>query len=231
MEKVTCSADDFLPLLIYVIVKSNPAFLVSNVEYVAHFRSPSCIDTETHYYLTNFVSSVSFIRDITPNALSIDPAEYERLTKLPVAQRQAYLQEQQQKKNEELWASQSKTSARSRSSSGASSILSAGLSVTEDSGMPTAYDGPTNVELFKFRDATAGDLRIQDIPELLSEYKWLVRRVATLEQQLQSSSNASKVAQPPSPTLFFQPPQQVPLSSSSESPNRGISEADLFGTG
>ncbi len=49
-------ADAFLPLLVYIIIRSCPPQLYSNLRFVQRYRSPDRLSTsEAAYYFTNFV--------------------------------------------------------------------------------------------------------------------------------------------------------------------------------
>ena len=48
-------ADDFLPVLIYVVVHANPPQLVSNLLYIERFRMHSRMQSESAYFFTQLV--------------------------------------------------------------------------------------------------------------------------------------------------------------------------------
>lgn len=55
-NKSDSSADSFMPLLIYVVLRSNPDHLVSNVHYILRFRNQDKLAGEAGYYLSSLVS-------------------------------------------------------------------------------------------------------------------------------------------------------------------------------
>lgn len=55
--KSDSSADSFMPLLIYVVLQSNPDHLVSNVQYILRFRNQEKLGGEAGYYLSSLVST------------------------------------------------------------------------------------------------------------------------------------------------------------------------------
>jgi hypothetical protein len=48
-------ADDFLPVLIYVVIHANPPQLASNLLYVERFRMHSRMQSESAYFFTQLV--------------------------------------------------------------------------------------------------------------------------------------------------------------------------------
>lgn len=79
-------ADEFLPLLIFIVLKANPDDLYSNmqylstvllylvgVRYITNYRHPSRMAAEPGYFFTQLVSAVHFLENADASSLSIDP--------------------------------------------------------------------------------------------------------------------------------------------------------------
>ncbi|CAO3673940.1 unnamed protein product [Umbelopsis vinacea] len=71
-------ADKFLPIMIYVVLKSNPPKLVSNVQYINRFRNPDQLQSEGGYYLTNLMGAIAFIESLEAKSLSVTQEEFDR---------------------------------------------------------------------------------------------------------------------------------------------------------
>ncbi|KAG6899168.1 hypothetical protein C0993_012728 [Termitomyces sp. T159_Od127] len=72
------SADAFVPILIYVVLKANPEHLLSNVEFINRFRNPEKLQSEAGYYLSSLMGAVSFIETMDHTSLSnISQEEFE----------------------------------------------------------------------------------------------------------------------------------------------------------
>lgn len=83
-------ADEFLPLLIYTVIRANPPRLVSNMTFIQEFRRPTSQITETGtatslslltasgYYLTHLISTTMFVETVEHSQLNVTEEEFDR---------------------------------------------------------------------------------------------------------------------------------------------------------
>jgi Vacuolar sorting protein 9 (VPS9) domain len=60
-ERSVPAADDFMPVLIYVLIKSGATQLLSNVQFVREFYEKR-LTGEEQYWWMQFVSAIEFIK-------------------------------------------------------------------------------------------------------------------------------------------------------------------------
>ncbi|KAK8196732.1 hypothetical protein M8818_006899 [Zalaria obscura] len=72
------SADAFVPLLIYTVIKANPDHLVSNVQYITRFRNQDKLGGEAGYYISSLMGVISFVENLDRTNLTISDDEFER---------------------------------------------------------------------------------------------------------------------------------------------------------
>ncbi|KAL7935386.1 hypothetical protein V8C35DRAFT_299344 [Trichoderma chlorosporum] len=77
-NKSDSSADSFMPLLIYVVLQSNPEHLVSNVQYILRFRNQEKLGGEAGYYLSSLMGAVQFIENMDRTSLTITDDDFEK---------------------------------------------------------------------------------------------------------------------------------------------------------
>jgi len=66
-----------MPLLIYVVLQSNPEHLVSNVQYILRFRNQEKLGGEAGYYLSSLMGAIQFIENLDRTTLTISDEEFE----------------------------------------------------------------------------------------------------------------------------------------------------------
>lgn len=71
------SADAFIPLLIWTVLKADPEHLVSNVQYILRFRNQDKLNGEAGYYMSSLMGAVQFIENLDRTNLTISDEEFE----------------------------------------------------------------------------------------------------------------------------------------------------------
>ncbi|KAK8854715.1 hypothetical protein IAR55_003454 [Kwoniella newhampshirensis] len=78
-------ADNFVPILIFVVLRANPENMLSNIEYISRFRSASKLQGETGYYLSSLTGAIQFIETMDASSLSnISQAEFEQNVEIAI---------------------------------------------------------------------------------------------------------------------------------------------------
>ncbi|KAM0486959.1 hypothetical protein ACHAPX_000226 [Trichoderma viride] len=77
-SKSDSSADSFMPMLIYVVLQSNPEHLVSNVQYILRFRNQEKLGGEAGYYLSSLMGAIQFIENMDRTSLTITDEDFEK---------------------------------------------------------------------------------------------------------------------------------------------------------
>ncbi|XP_072971109.1 vacuolar protein sorting-associated protein 9A-like [Typha angustifolia] len=205
-------ADEFLPVLIYVIIKANPPQLHSNLLYIQRYRRQSRLVSQAAYFFTNILSAESFIWNIDAESLSIDEVEFQKkmdsarehllgLSSNSESQRNQSNLDEREYRVETLTAnreSDSNLSLREKHASnqeievsrfldGKSKAIARAQSISdiEKKGCADLMKDDDLSRYFQehpFLYARAGDLTVDDVDNLLNCYKQLVLRYVSLSK-------------------------------------------------
>ncbi|XWS15070.1 hypothetical protein CRYUN_Cryun35bG0062600 [Craigia yunnanensis] len=198
-------ADEFLPVLIYVTIKANPPQLHSNLLYIQRYRRQSRLVSEAAYFFTNMLSAESFISSIDAKALSMEETEFEKnmefaqtlLTGLSTdldglssqidqiaghdPGERAKSRRQTLKEDHAIRPKSSEIKPSSKDQSSITKIPS--ISELENGGAIMLLKEDQTSKVFReypYMFADAGDLTINDVEDLLNNYKQLVFKYVCL---------------------------------------------------
>ncbi|KAL9597268.1 MAG: hypothetical protein Q9219_005249 [cf. Caloplaca sp. 3 TL-2023] len=97
------SADSFVPLLIYVVLRANPEHVVSNIQYILRFRNQEKLSGEAGYYLSSLMGAIQFIENLDRTSLTISDDEFERNVEASVSEiAERHEEEEEEEEQKEL---------------------------------------------------------------------------------------------------------------------------------
>jgi hypothetical protein len=78
-NSVPVSADQFLPVLVFVVIQANPPMLPADMKYLTRFSNPRrLMSGETGYYFTNLCCALEFIEKASGASLNISEEEFNK---------------------------------------------------------------------------------------------------------------------------------------------------------
>lgn len=76
-HSVPVSADQFLPVLVFVVIQANPPMLPADMKFLTQFSNPQrLMNGETGYYFTNLCCALEFIKKASGASLNISEVEF-----------------------------------------------------------------------------------------------------------------------------------------------------------
>jgi hypothetical protein len=76
--KEVVSADDSLPVIIYLLVKAQPLRIHSNINFISKFRHQRKLLADSGFCLSQIQSAIAFIAQVDSSSLTISAEEFER---------------------------------------------------------------------------------------------------------------------------------------------------------
>ncbi|KAL9249109.1 Vacuolar protein sorting-associated protein 9A-like protein [Drosera capensis] len=202
-------ADVFIPVLIFVTIKANPPHLHSNLLYIQRYRRQTRLVAEAAYFFTGMLSAESFISNIHAESLSMEESEFERnmeSARALISGLSSYFEnntsttvpqdygkqvstpkEKASGKGSRAASQSSNTRSRSKDEPQGEDQISIkkNLSVSdlEEKGAKMLLKEEQNVfQEFPYVFANVGDLTLNDVEDLLNNYKQLVLKYVCLSK-------------------------------------------------
>ena len=72
------SSDDSLPIIIYIVIKAQPKWMYSNLNYINKFRDQSKMLAQSGFCFSQIQSAIQFIENVGPESFSLPAEQYER---------------------------------------------------------------------------------------------------------------------------------------------------------
>lgn len=182
-DKDPPGADEFLPVLIFVTIKANPPQLHSNLLYIQNYRRQSRLVSETAYFFTNMLSAESFISNIDAKALSMDELEFEKNMESAQVLLSGLSSDTNQTEQSTIDVPSTESSSHPPKQGLDSKIPSMSDLENKGAAMILKEDQASRIfQEFPYTFAHVGDLTINDVEDLLSNYKQLVFKYVCLSK-------------------------------------------------
>ncbi|KAL9432264.1 hypothetical protein AB3S75_027309 [Citrus x aurantiifolia] len=180
-------ADDFLPVLIYIIIKANPPQLHSNIKFIQLYRRQAMLVSEAAYYFTNLVSAKTFILDLNAKSLSMEETEFEKsMQAARLANKVTLIEESTTSNGIKTLGEQGHPERHDVTQIEASAMSNDRKSLEEQRGVGPSQRIYGNNTItsggygYPFMEAEACQLTTGDVEKLLSVYKDVVRKYTNL---------------------------------------------------
>eukprot|EP00118_Oscarella_pearsei_P004156 m.17282 g.17282 ORF g.17282 m.17282 type:complete len:394 (+) comp27418_c0_seq2:144-1325(+) len=164
----TRGADDILPLLILVLIRTKPSTWWSDFRYIQRYRNPSKLSSEEGYYLTQMSGAVQFIEKA--NAHSFNDMTEEEFIRLSSMSLNRTSPPPASLLTDSIDGNKQKEAAETPEQSLASSEVTTPLEKTTVDNFPALAVVTTTFLECQFEDLTVGELR-----QMFEEYKSLAR--------------------------------------------------------
>lgn len=194
-------ADDFLPVLLIVVIRASPAHLHSNTQYIRRYRNPSKLIEEPGYYLTQLESAVHFLLNVSARGLShVSQPQLDLILSGEID-----IPEQATEEGERVVETRGERTEAKNTKQSTTPPTKGGGEDQEESGAGTqltleALLKECDMEKYSFHSRKAEDLRIGEVALLLEQYRSMARQNELLKKVLLHHELADGLSNPASGT-------------------------------